>query len=128
MVELLRQIERRAGKPIRELFDVICGTSTGALLAVALGMLQLSLDACNDIYTMLGRKVRAHAWTAALLFAQRQPCQQPASHCVMTPRKSTTHGAGFQSEHCTVGGRQLEGGAHQAVRHRQPQRALRCLR
>lgn len=58
MVELLRQIERRAGgRPIWELFDVICGTSTGGLLAVALGMLRLSLDAAFDIYTLLGRKV-----------------------------------------------------------------------
>jgi hypothetical protein len=31
-----RQIERRAGRPIWQLFDVIGGTSTGALLAVAL--------------------------------------------------------------------------------------------
>jgi hypothetical protein len=30
------QIERRAGRPIWELFDVIGGTSTGALLAIAL--------------------------------------------------------------------------------------------
>lgn len=57
MVELLRQIERRAGRPIWQLFDVIAGTSTGALLAVALGMLRLSLDASFDIYTLLGRKV-----------------------------------------------------------------------
>ncbi|GBF89188.1 phospholipase A [Raphidocelis subcapitata] len=57
MVELLRQIERRAGRPIWQLFDVIGGTSTGALLAIAVGVLRLSLDACNDMYTMLGRKV-----------------------------------------------------------------------
>ncbi|KAI8470882.1 MAG: hypothetical protein J3K34DRAFT_520933 [Monoraphidium minutum] len=65
MVELLRQIERRAGRPIWQLFDVIGGTSTGALLAVALGMLRLSLDDCNDIYTMLGRKVFNQSTVAA---------------------------------------------------------------
>lgn len=58
MVEMLRQLERRAGRPVWTLFDVIGGTSTGALLAVALGVLRLSLDECQDIYTNLGNKVR----------------------------------------------------------------------
>lgn len=58
MVELLRQLERRAGAPIWTLFDVIGGTSTGGLLAVALGLLRLNLDECQDIYTKLGNKVR----------------------------------------------------------------------
>ena len=57
MVELLRQLERRAGAPIWTLFDVIGGTSTGGLLAVGLGILRLSLDECQDIYTKLGNKV-----------------------------------------------------------------------
>lgn len=57
MVELLRQLERRAGAPIWTLFDVIGGTSTGGLLAVALGILRLNLDECQDIYTKLGNKV-----------------------------------------------------------------------
>jgi len=58
MVELLRQLERRAGAPIWTLFDVIGGTSTGGLLAVSLGLLRLNLDACQEIYTSLGNKVR----------------------------------------------------------------------
>jgi hypothetical protein len=57
MVELLRQLERRAGAPIWSLFDVIGGTSTGGLLAVATGILRLNLDECQDIYTKLGNKV-----------------------------------------------------------------------
>lgn len=57
MVELLRQLERRAGAPIWTLFDVIGGTSTGGLLAVCLGLLRLNLDACQEIYTSLGNKV-----------------------------------------------------------------------
>eukprot|EP00879_Flechtneria_rotunda_P032066 GHRR01035216.1.p1 GENE.GHRR01035216.1~~GHRR01035216.1.p1 ORF type:complete len:662 (+),score=312.34 GHRR01035216.1:1297-3282(+) len=62
MVELLRQLERRAKAPIWTLFDVIGGTSAGALLAVGLGILRLSLDECQDIYTNLGNKVGA--WVA----------------------------------------------------------------
>lgn len=57
MVEMLRQLERRAGVPIWSLFDVIGGTSTGGLLAVAAGILRLTLDECQDIYTKLGNKV-----------------------------------------------------------------------
>ncbi|WIA33114.1 hypothetical protein OEZ86_006267 [Tetradesmus obliquus] len=57
LVELLRQLQRRAGAPIWSLFDVIGGTSTGGLLAVATGILQLELDECQDIYTKLGNKV-----------------------------------------------------------------------
>lgn len=60
MVELLRQLERRTGAPIWTQFDVIGGTSTGGLLAVAIGLLRHSLDDCQDIYTKLGNKVRVN--------------------------------------------------------------------
>jgi hypothetical protein len=69
MVELLRQLERRAGAPIWTLFDVIGGTSTGGLLAVSLGLLQLNLDACQEIYTSLGNKVRTLTVEAAMYVA-----------------------------------------------------------
>ncbi|PRW58490.1 phospholipase A I isoform X1 isoform A [Chlorella sorokiniana] len=56
-VRLLRELERHTGKRIWELFDLIVGTSTGGLLAVALGLLKLDMDACDHIYKVLGRKV-----------------------------------------------------------------------
>lgn len=52
------QLERRAGAPVWSLFDVIGGTSTGGLLAVALGILRLNLDEASDIYTSLSNKAR----------------------------------------------------------------------
>ncbi|KAF6264631.1 hypothetical protein COO60DRAFT_1457519 [Scenedesmus sp. NREL 46B-D3] len=67
MVELLRQLERRAGAPIWSLFDVIGGTSTGGLLAVATGILRLNLDECQDIYTKLGNKLRHAALPTSLV-------------------------------------------------------------
>lgn len=57
MVEQLRQIEARAGRPIGELFDVIGGTSTGALLAVGLGVMRMTLDDMDEMYRNLGNKV-----------------------------------------------------------------------
>ena len=56
-VRLLRQLEVRTGRKIHELFDLIVGTSTGGLLAVAMGLRKFSLDECEHIYKVLGQRV-----------------------------------------------------------------------
>jgi patatin-like phospholipase/acyl hydrolase len=56
-VQLLRELEARSGRRVQDMFDLICGTSTGGLLAVALGLRHLSLDDCEHIYKVLGQKV-----------------------------------------------------------------------
>jgi Leucine-rich repeat (LRR) protein len=56
-VRLLRELESRTGKPIADLFDLIVGTSTGAMLAVALGLRRMNLDECENIYKVLGQRV-----------------------------------------------------------------------
>jgi patatin-like phospholipase/acyl hydrolase len=53
-LQMLRKLEKGTGKRIHELFDLICGTSTGGMLAVALGVKQMSLDECEEIYKTLG--------------------------------------------------------------------------
>uniref|UniRef100_A0A166IVX7 Patatin n=1 Tax=Daucus carota subsp. sativus TaxID=79200 RepID=A0A166IVX7_DAUCS len=58
-VQILREIEKGTGKQMHELFDLICGTSTGGMLAVALGIKLMSLDKCEDIYKKLGKLVFA---------------------------------------------------------------------
>lgn len=58
-VKILREIEKGTGKQIHELFDLICGTSTGGMLAVALGIKQMSLEKCEEIYKKLGKLVFA---------------------------------------------------------------------
>ncbi|XP_042509238.1 phospholipase A I isoform X1 [Macadamia integrifolia] len=56
-VQMLKQIEQGTGKRIHELFDLICGTSTGGMLAVALGIKLMTLDECEEIYKELGKLV-----------------------------------------------------------------------
>ncbi|KAG8490576.1 hypothetical protein CXB51_013723 [Gossypium anomalum] len=58
-VQILKEIEKGTGKRIHELFDLICGTSTGGMLAVALGIKLLTLDQCEEIYKNLGKLVFA---------------------------------------------------------------------
>ncbi|CAA6658248.1 unnamed protein product [Spirodela intermedia] len=56
-VQILRQIELGTGKSIHESFDLICGTSTGGMLAIALGIKRMTLDRCEEIYKTLGKVV-----------------------------------------------------------------------
>ncbi|XP_048873840.1 calcium-independent phospholipase A2-gamma-like isoform X12 [Brienomyrus brachyistius] len=53
----LRKLEELTGKPTYQLFDYICGVSTGAILAFMLGMYQMSLDECEELYRRLGSEV-----------------------------------------------------------------------
>ncbi|XWS19439.1 hypothetical protein CRYUN_Cryun31cG0016100 [Craigia yunnanensis] len=56
-VLILKEIEKRTGKRMHELFDLICGTSTGGILAVALGIKSMSVDQLEEIYRNLGKVV-----------------------------------------------------------------------
>eukprot|EP01018_Ginkgo_biloba_P003530 Gb_32589 [translate_table: standard] len=58
-IQMLRRIEEGTGKRIHEIFDLICGTSTGGMLAIALGIKHLTLDQCEEIYKKLGKLVFA---------------------------------------------------------------------
>ncbi|XP_024394241.1 phospholipase A I isoform X2 [Physcomitrium patens] len=58
-VQMLRNIEKGTGRRIHEIFDLICGTSTGGMLAVALGIKRMDLDQCENIYKSLGKLVFA---------------------------------------------------------------------
>ena len=58
-VRLLKALEDRTGRPIHSLFDLVVGTSTGGLLTVAVALQKFSMDECEAIYKVLGRKVFA---------------------------------------------------------------------
>ena len=51
-IEILRQIEKRTGKKITELFDWIVGTSTGGIIALAMvyGKLEPALSIIHCIH------------------------------------------------------------------------------
>ena len=59
-IRLLKDIEKRAKRPLRELFDLVVGTSTGALLAVALMIKGMTLPECEEVYKELGTRVFKH--------------------------------------------------------------------
>jgi patatin-like phospholipase/acyl hydrolase len=66
IVRLLRQLEARSGRRIRDLFDLICGTSTGGILAVALGLRDMSLEDCEQIYRRASATCQLSVAAAAL--------------------------------------------------------------
>lgn len=49
-IEMLRHLENISGKPIHELFDYICGVSTGAILTMLIGGLNLPMNECEKLY------------------------------------------------------------------------------
>lgn len=56
-LQALHRLENLTGKPIYQLFDYICGVSTGAILAFMLGLFQIPLDECEELYRKLGSDV-----------------------------------------------------------------------
>ncbi|XP_064417628.1 calcium-independent phospholipase A2-gamma [Latimeria chalumnae] len=56
-LQTLRKLEDLTGKPIYQLFDYICGVSTGAILAFMLGLFHIPLDECEELYRKLGSDV-----------------------------------------------------------------------
>ncbi|KAH0519379.1 Calcium-independent phospholipase A2-gamma [Microtus ochrogaster] len=56
-LQTLRKLVELTQKPIHELFDYICGVSTGAILAFMLGLFHMPLDECEELYRKLGSDV-----------------------------------------------------------------------
>ncbi|XP_071350334.1 calcium-independent phospholipase A2-gamma-like isoform X2 [Trachinotus anak] len=56
-LQTLQKLEALTGKPTYQLFDYICGVSTGAILGFMLGVFQIPLNECDDIYRKLGSDV-----------------------------------------------------------------------
>lgn len=56
-LEMLRQLEELTGKKVYQLFDYICGVSTGSVLAILLGSLQCSAAKCEQLYKHIGTEI-----------------------------------------------------------------------
>ncbi|XP_044067601.1 calcium-independent phospholipase A2-gamma-like [Siniperca chuatsi] len=56
-LQVLKLLEAETGKKIYQLFDYICGVSTGAVLAFMLGLVHFSLEECADMYRRFGSEV-----------------------------------------------------------------------
>ncbi|CAG2116450.1 unnamed protein product [Medioppia subpectinata] len=50
VIEILRELERLSGKPVHEMFDLICGVSTGAIIGMLLGAMRTPIDECEEYY------------------------------------------------------------------------------
>lgn len=81
VIEILRQIEQLYGKPIHQIFDLICGVSTGAIISMLLGALRISIDEVEhhyrqvssylfntDIVRGTGRLLWSHAYYDTAVF------------------------------------------------------------
>lgn len=54
---MLQALVNLTGIPVHELFDVIGGSSTGGILAIAFGACKLSPEAAHDMYVSLTSKI-----------------------------------------------------------------------
>ena len=94
-IKILQEITNKTGKQPFELFDIICGTSTGGIIAILLGLLKVPLsssssdtksDACGDasshndrskteaidcesLYTNLCKEIFSRPWSSHWIFA-----------------------------------------------------------
>uniref|UniRef100_A0A665TH99 Patatin-like phospholipase domain containing 8 n=1 Tax=Echeneis naucrates TaxID=173247 RepID=A0A665TH99_ECHNA len=56
-LQTLYKLQTLTGKRVHQLFDYICGVSTGAILAFMLGIFQIPLEECEEMYRKLGSDV-----------------------------------------------------------------------
>lgn len=56
-IEILKRIEEMCNKEIHELFDFICGASTGAILAFLIGIKRVPLEECERTYKKLSMDI-----------------------------------------------------------------------
>ncbi|XP_017566434.2 calcium-independent phospholipase A2-gamma-like isoform X2 [Pygocentrus nattereri] len=56
-LQVLKQLEAETGQRVYQLFDYICGVSTGAVLAFTLALARTSLEECEEMYRRFGSDV-----------------------------------------------------------------------
>ena len=56
-IQCLKKIERISERNIYELFDYVCGVSTGALIGAMVCLYRFSLDKCEQMYVDFSKKM-----------------------------------------------------------------------
>ncbi|XP_050297530.1 calcium-independent phospholipase A2-gamma-like isoform X2 [Anthonomus grandis grandis] len=57
VIEMLRKLEELSGKPVYEMFDFICGVSTGAIVGSLIGLKQHTLDEAAEVYKRISSQI-----------------------------------------------------------------------
>lgn len=64
-LEILRYIEKATKKRIHELFDLICGVSSGAIITMAIGSGRFTLDQCEAFYRDMSENIfKTDIWSS----------------------------------------------------------------
>lgn len=64
-LEILRHIEKATKRRIHELFDLICGVSSGAIITMAIGSGRFTLDQCENFYREMSENIfKTDIWTS----------------------------------------------------------------
>nr|XP_033815023.1 calcium-independent phospholipase A2-gamma [Geotrypetes seraphini]XP_033815024.1 calcium-independent phospholipase A2-gamma [Geotrypetes seraphini]XP_033815025.1 calcium-independent phospholipase A2-gamma [Geotrypetes seraphini]XP_033815026.1 calcium-independent phospholipase A2-gamma [Geotrypetes seraphini] len=56
-LQILKKFEELTGKPVYQLFDYICGVSTGAIIAFMLGLFRMPISECEELYWKLSSDI-----------------------------------------------------------------------
>ena len=59
---MLKLIEKETGQPIHELFDFVCGVSTGAIIASFLSFHKKTIPEVEKTYKEIGSKIFTQHW------------------------------------------------------------------
>ncbi|CAH1783362.1 unnamed protein product [Owenia fusiformis] len=51
-IEVMKRIQKMCNREMHELFDYICGVSTGSLIAMMVGVYRIPLEECDRVYKM----------------------------------------------------------------------------
>eukprot|EP00053_Salpingoeca_punica_P011574 m.103111 g.103111 ORF g.103111 m.103111 type:complete len:644 (-) comp15707_c3_seq4:554-2485(-) len=54
---ILERIEQMTGRKIYEMFDLVCGTSTGGIISLAIAIKHFTAKECRELYTRLASSV-----------------------------------------------------------------------